>query len=153
MDVGVPVSISAPLCAIPHHSTCLHVLAPHTCLDECGFFKSLVVRLPHNLIFSQFWVILVFYSSCIFLLQLCKEARQVYLCLCLDQKSLYYRFFLIVFFPSPFIPLTHSSTSTPSPPSCNHHTVVRVRESFLIFAQSLHLQTTPSVSCQPALYL
>ena len=44
----------------------LHVSAPPTCLDECVFFKSLVVRLPYSLIFWQIWVKYVLYSSCNF---------------------------------------------------------------------------------------
>ena len=44
-----------------------HSLSPHLSMswpllpvwNECGFFKSLVVRLPHSSIFSQSWVIFV----------------------------------------------------------------------------------------------
>ena len=38
-----------------------------------------------------------------------------------------------------------------SPPPYNHHTVVHVHESFLLFAQSLQPLTSPPVSCHPAL--
>ena len=37
--------------------------APSTCLNECDFFNSLVVRLLYSSIFWQFWVILVLLSS------------------------------------------------------------------------------------------
>ena len=50
MEVGMPVPIYVPLCTTP----CLQPLCvstPPTCLDECGFFKSLVVRLPHDSVF------------------------------------------------------------------------------------------------------
>ena len=39
------------------HGVSSPVSAPPTCLDECGFFKSLVVRLPYTLIFWQFWAL------------------------------------------------------------------------------------------------
>ena len=38
----------------------LPISAPPTSLDECFFFKSLVVRLPCSLIFWQFWLVFVF---------------------------------------------------------------------------------------------
>ena len=38
----------------------LPVSAPPTSLDECFFFNSLVVGLPHSSIFWQFWLFLVF---------------------------------------------------------------------------------------------
>ena len=41
-------------------STPLPVSTPPTCLDECFFFTSLVVRLPYNLIFCHFWLFFVF---------------------------------------------------------------------------------------------
>lgn len=47
-------------------------------------------------------------------------------------------------FSLPFIPLT-----LPSP--CKHHPVLRVHESCLLFAWSLHL-LNPPYSCHPALY-
>ena len=46
VDVGPPVSIFVPLCAtLPLLCLfmCLYVSAPPTHLDECDFFKSLVV--------------------------------------------------------------------------------------------------------------
>ena len=38
----------------------LPISAPPTILDECVFFISLVVRLPYNSIFCQFWLFFVF---------------------------------------------------------------------------------------------
>ena len=48
----------------PHRSThpCFSALPTH--LDECGLFKSLVVGLPYNLIFWQFWALFVLRCSC-----------------------------------------------------------------------------------------
>ena len=56
--------------ASPHHTTalcpsaCLHVSASPTHLDECGFFKSLIVRLPYFLIFLMVLGVIVLRSSC-----------------------------------------------------------------------------------------
>ena len=50
--------------ASPHLSAHLRNSSPSTCLDECGFFKSLVVRLPYSLLFWQFWMLFVLRSSC-----------------------------------------------------------------------------------------
>ena len=44
--------------------TYLCISAPPTCLDACGFFKSLFVKLPCSLIFWWFWVLFVLRSSC-----------------------------------------------------------------------------------------
>ena len=41
-------------------SSQLRVSAPPTSLDECVFFKSLVVGLPYSSIFLQFWLLFVF---------------------------------------------------------------------------------------------
>ena len=52
---------AASLCYIrspPLSIPTLH-LCPLYCLHECGFFKSLVVGLPHSLIFWRFWVLFV----------------------------------------------------------------------------------------------
>ena len=52
--------------ASPHHSAspCLIVhlrdSAPPTCMNECGFFKSLVVGLPYSLIFLTVLVVICF---------------------------------------------------------------------------------------------
>ena len=37
----------------------LYISTPPTHMDEYGFFKFLVVRLPYNLIYWQFWVLFV----------------------------------------------------------------------------------------------
>ena len=50
----------------PHVFMHLCLSTPPTYVDECGFFNSLVVRLPFSLIFWLFWVIAVFYFSCNF---------------------------------------------------------------------------------------
>ena len=48
-------------------------------VDGCGFFNSMVVRLPFDLISesSEWWL---FYSSVVIFMWLCKEASHVYLC-------------------------------------------------------------------------
>ena len=58
--------------------------APPSSLDECFFFISLVVRLPHSSIFCQFWLVFVFKLLSFF--WLCKEPQCVYLCLHLGWK-------------------------------------------------------------------
>ena len=60
--------------------------APPTSLDRCGFFNSAVFRLPFRSISngSGWWLL---YSLAVILTWLCKEARCVYLCHHLDQKS------------------------------------------------------------------
>ena len=66
----------------------LPISALPTNVDECYFFNSLVVRLPYNLIFWQFWGFFV----CLFLnwLLSCfclrEEVKCTYLCLYLGQK-------------------------------------------------------------------
>ena len=50
--------------ASPHLSAHLHISTYPTHLDECGFFKSLVVRLSYSSIFWWFWVLFVLKSSC-----------------------------------------------------------------------------------------
>ena len=67
-------------------SAWLPISAPPMGLDECFFLNSLVVRLPYNLIFCQFWLFFVFKLLLSFF-WLCKEAQCVYLCLHLGQKS------------------------------------------------------------------
>ena len=47
----------------PYHKSSLPQLpisTPPTSLDECFFFNSLVVRIPHSLIFCLFWLVFVF---------------------------------------------------------------------------------------------
>ena len=67
VNVGPPMPIPLPL----HTTRCLLASLPHllissptTHLDKCGFFKSLVVRLPHSSIFWQLWTLLVWGFSC-----------------------------------------------------------------------------------------
>ena len=67
-------------------SAWLPISAPPMGLDECFFLNSLVVRLPYNLIFCQFWLFFVFKLLLSFF-WLCKEAQCVYLRLHLDWKS------------------------------------------------------------------
>ena len=50
-----------PAAALPPVlSTPLPISAPSTGLDECFFFNSLVVRLPYNSVFCQFWLFFLF---------------------------------------------------------------------------------------------
>ena len=67
----------------------LHISAPPTSLDGCGFFNSVVVRLPFNSISdgSEWW----FYILIVTLIWLCKEAKRVYLCHHLDQKLMFFK--------------------------------------------------------------
>ena len=60
-------------------------LCPPTSLDGCGFFNSVVVRLPFHSISdsSEWWW---FYISAVILMWLCEEASHVYLCRHLDWK-------------------------------------------------------------------
>ena len=58
VNVGPPIPQAVSTAALlqpPHHI----LAAPFTCLDECFFFKSLVVRLPYSLVFWQFWLYFV----------------------------------------------------------------------------------------------
>ena len=57
---------------LPHHCMSsppwLPVSAPPNSLDECFVFNSLVVRLPHSLVFWKFWLFFVFILVIILLL-------------------------------------------------------------------------------------
>ena len=59
------------------------ICAPPTSLDGCGFFNSVVTRLPFNSISdcSEWWL---FYILLVILMWLCEEASRVYLRLPLD---------------------------------------------------------------------
>ena len=63
------------------------ICAPPTILDGCGFFNSVVVRLPFHLIFDgSEWCL--FYILVVILMWLCEEASRVCLCRHLDWKYL-----------------------------------------------------------------
>ena len=69
-----------PLCwvcqPLPYCESCppqLPVSTPPTCLNECFFFISLIVRLPYSSIFCQFWFFFVFKLLLSFF-WLCEEA-------------------------------------------------------------------------------
>ena len=70
---GTPHSWGIPSKFLPTTCGCgtslFHVSAPPTSLDVCGFFNSLVVRLPFNSVFvgSEWWL---FYSVVVILLLL-----------------------------------------------------------------------------------
>ena len=53
VNVVWPITIlpPSPLRSTLHLSASLHISSPPTRLDECGFFKSLVVGLSYSLIF------------------------------------------------------------------------------------------------------
>ena len=62
-NVGTVWSASRSLAALPcciSYSPRLPISAPPTSLDECFFFKSLVVGLPYSSIFWQFWLFFIF---------------------------------------------------------------------------------------------
>ena len=63
---------------------------PPTILDVCGFFNSVVFRLPFNLISdgSKWWL---FYILVVILMWLCKDLSHVYLYCHLDQKSQFWK--------------------------------------------------------------
>ena len=83
--------LSGSVCQCPHCCESslppLPVSAPHSGLDECFFFISLVVGLPCSLIFCQFWLFFVFKLLLTF--WLCQEVQCVYLRLHLGQKPLF----------------------------------------------------------------
>ena len=56
-----PLHTTPHLLAFPPY---LHVSTPPPHLDECGFFKSLVVGLPYSSIFWQFWMLFVLRFHC-----------------------------------------------------------------------------------------
>ena len=64
VNVGLSV-LPLPQALLPYHlSAHLHDSVPPTHLDGCGFFKSLVVRLPYSSIFWSFWVLFVLRFGC-----------------------------------------------------------------------------------------
>ena len=101
----VPFSLSAHKCGTIQSTSCHHfhlVLQPPPCpmsspswvplsvpptgLNECYFFKSLVVGLPYILIFWQFWLFLFLNLLLSFFLSW-KEGKYIYLCFHLGQES------------------------------------------------------------------
>ena len=83
-----------PLLLLQHLHTTQHLLVslpqlltstPPSHLDECGFFKSLVVGLPYNVIFWQFWVLSVL-RLVVILLVVVQGGEACLLCLQLDWK-------------------------------------------------------------------
>ena len=79
MNVGLSMSIlplPLPLCAIPCLLTSLPISVPPTQLDDCGFFKSLVVGLTYSSIFWQFWVLSVLRFSCHSIILFCGCPRR-----------------------------------------------------------------------------
>ena len=80
------VVATSPLPCCCHTSSSppwLCVSAPPTCLDEYGFFKSLVVGLPYSSISWHFWVFFVL-RLVVILLMVCRKVKRVYLHLLLD---------------------------------------------------------------------
>ena len=59
-NVGPPSPQATARLGPPVFSAQLPVSTPPTGLDECFFFNSLVVGLPHSFIFCQFWLFSVF---------------------------------------------------------------------------------------------
>ena len=91
-----------PVCQLqPCHTSsppCLPISAPPTSVDTCLFFNSLVVALPYSLIFLQFWLFL--FLNWLSSFWFCEEAKCIYLCLQLGQKSQMFSFFkiLVIYF-------------------------------------------------------
>ena len=86
MNVGLPsppatASPDLPAAALPRVlSGWLPISAPPTGLDECFFFNSLVVRLPHSSIFCQFcFVLFCFVFKFVVVLLLVVRGGTVYL--------------------------------------------------------------------------
>ena len=78
-----------------HHTLIGDLPAPPISLDGCGFFNSVVIRLPfswisHN---SEWWF---FYNLVVILMQLCKEDKP---CLLIPPSWLEVPFISIYFFP------------------------------------------------------
>ena len=87
---GTPCSQDIPPEFLPTTHRCgtspFRISAPPTSLDGCGFFNSIVVRLPFNKISdgSEWWF---FYILVVILMWLWEEVSHVYLRCHLDQKS------------------------------------------------------------------
>ena len=65
---------------LPCYMSSLHqlLISDHTSLDECFLFNSLVVGLPHNSVFWQFWLFSVF-KLVVSFFWLCEKAKLIYL--------------------------------------------------------------------------
>ena len=87
------------------------IFSPPTSLDGCGFFSSVVVRLPFNWISagSEWWLL---YISVVILMWLCEEASHVCLRCHLDRGLLHFNCIFLL----PFIPLI--STPPQESPHC-----------------------------------
>ena len=85
-----PVPQSATLLGPPAATLPQVLSTPPTGLDECFFFFSSVVGLPHSSIFCQFRLFFVFKLLLSFF-WLCEEAQCVYLCLHLGRKPPFHR--------------------------------------------------------------
>ena len=68
MCVNLPTPCPPAAALLQVLSTWLPISAPHTSLDECFLFISLVVGLPYRLIFCHFWSFFVFKFVVIILL-------------------------------------------------------------------------------------
>ena len=76
-----------PVATLPAWSSRHHLATCPLCpsdQSECFFFGSLVVSLPYNLVFWQFWL---FFKFVVFFLLVCKETKCIYLQLYLGWKS------------------------------------------------------------------
>ena len=69
----------------------LPISAPPTSLDECFFFKSLVVRLPYSSIFWQFWLFFVF--KLVVILLLVVQGSKAYLPMLPPWLKVYYYYY------------------------------------------------------------
>ena len=78
-----PHVVVGPACS---DSPCFCISTEMDLVDRCGFFSSVVVRLPFNSISdgSGKWL---FSSLVVILMRLCEEVSRVSLHLCLDWKA------------------------------------------------------------------
>ena len=106
-EAGVGLGLLAPEISLqnfyPHGCgiSPLFICYPHTTLDGCGFFNSVVVRLPFNLIFdgSQWWL---FYILVVILMWLC-EGRAMSAYAAILSRSSAWVFFDVVEVPTEFL--------------------------------------------------
>ena len=81
-----PHWVLQPLPCCESAPTQLPISAPPTSLDECVFFKSLVVWLPYSSVLCQFWLFFVC-KLLLSLFWLCRETKCIYLRLHLGWES------------------------------------------------------------------